>query len=62
MYFMWEVSLPHLTLAALCGKFLLEKKKATETGKRECVSMCGVVKCVCETETETETNTKNEKT
>ena len=35
---MWEVSLPHLVLAALCGKFLLEKKKATET-ERECVSM-----------------------
>ena len=29
-YFMWEVSLPHLVLAALCGKFLLEKKKAIE--------------------------------
>ena len=37
VYFMWEVSLPHLMLAALCGKFLPEKKKATETGKRECV-------------------------
>ena len=45
-YFMWEVSLPHLVLAALCARFLLEKKKATET-ERECVSMCGVVKCVC---------------
>ena len=27
-YFMLEVSLPHLVLAALCGKFLLEKKRA----------------------------------
>ena len=28
-YFMWEVM-----LAALCGKFLLEKKKATETERK----------------------------
>ena len=39
-YFMWEVSLPHLVLATLCGKFLFEKKTAiaTETEReRVCV-------------------------
>ena len=42
-YFMWEISLPHLVLAALCGKFLLEKKKATATEtERVCVVWCSV--------------------
>ena len=38
-YFMWEVSLPHLVLAALCGKFLLEKKTAIAT-ETERESVC----------------------
>ena len=39
-YFMWEVSLPHLVLAALCGKFLLEKRQQLQLKQKERVCVC----------------------